>query len=107
MQELHGLHVWLARDGFFDGHIDAPTTAMTLDELKAAAAANGQTVIEMGPDRQATRPPDRPLTAAQRATVDKRAQLDALRAKGWVNLSDAEKTEARGLAFDLGQYAPG
>ena len=108
MTETQGLHVWLAdKDGYFAGELDAPTATEDLATFAASAAKNGHTVIDKGSDPAATRPPDRPLSAADQARVDKAAQLAALRAKGWANLTASEQTTARALAFDLGQYAPG
>ncbi len=44
---------------------------------------------------------------AEQARAVRLARFTALRAVGWAKLTAAEQAEARGLAFELGLYAPG
>lgn len=45
-------------------------------------------------------------TQAELDALAKGTRLRELRALGWTNLTDAQKAEARSLAFDLGLWAP-
>lgn len=67
-----------------------------VDDLIAHLPA-GRTLIDTGVD---TAHVCAPLPADP--NVAKRDRLDALRAKGFANLTPAEKQEAQGLRFDLG-----
>lgn len=93
------MDVWLLdADGFFAGELH---TTDDLETITAKAAENGQNVIDQAA-RNAVRPPDRPRMPEQEAKATKATRLTALRAKGWVQLTAAERDEATGLRFDLG-----
>lgn len=95
------LDVWLTdKDGFKIGEVHAHD-GDDFPTFQANAKANGHGAVDMNAPG-ASEPPTRPLSAAQQAMVDKQTRLTALRAKGWVNLSAAERDEASALRFDLG-----
>jgi hypothetical protein len=96
------VHAWLKdKDGYMAGSVDY-ANGDDLEALTKSAAANGQTVIEKGKDPDATRPLDRPLSPAAQEIQTKATRLEELRAKGYVNLTQAERDEATALRFDLG-----
>lgn len=106
-EQTYSWSAWIrTSDGYFDGDLNANGVKETFSEFAVRVSATGKTAIEKGPNPATTRPPDRPLSAAQQALVDKRTRLDVLKAKGWSSLTAAEKAEAQGIGFELGVFVP-
>jgi hypothetical protein len=97
------IKAWLAdADGYFAGELETTSSPHDFATFADNAKANGQTAIDKGIDPAATRPPDRPLPPEIAALRAKAQRYDELRAKGYANLTAAEKDEATALRFDLG-----
>lgn len=68
--------------------------------------STGRTLyVDLDPNEVATRQADTKTGEERRVASDatraSRARLDELRAKGWVKLTDSEKTEAQSLMLDF------
>lgn len=101
------IHAWLAdKDGYYIGELHAPTSPDDFATFATNAVKNGHKAIEMGPNPQATRPPDRPLTAQQKDVINARVRLLQIRQKPWSELTLAEQKQATDDAFMCGEHVP-